>query len=64
MTKEFGDWRLRCIESTAVSTLIAPHINGIIKEAATQSGLIDEDSTRMSDTHTSSIILGLLRWCR
>ena len=50
MTKEFGDWRLRYIESTAVSTLIAPHINGIIKEAAAQSGLMGEDSTRMSDT--------------
>ena len=64
MTKEFGDWRLQCIVSKTVSTLIALHINGIIKEAAAQSGLMGEDSTRMSDTHTSSIILGLLRWCR
>ncbi|WP_279098764.1 hypothetical protein [Bartonella apis] len=64
MTKEFGDWRLRRIESTAFSTLIAPHINDIIKEAVAQSGLTGEDSTRMSDNLTSSIAIGLLLWSR
>ncbi|WP_295950272.1 hypothetical protein [uncultured Bartonella sp.] len=64
MTKEFGDWRLQCIVSKAVSTLIALYINGIIKEAAAQSGLMGEDSTRMSDTLTSSIVIGLLLWSR
>jgi len=55
---------LRRIESTAFSMMIAPHINDIIKEAVAQSGLMGEDSTRMSDTITSSIVLGLLLWCR